>query len=348
MASEASSFEQVPELSSSMTAAQCVVVGDEILMCGSYRNVQCASFHTTKDQYRVVCQYEDYPEEVPLWGHVVIRYEYLKEPESDKKEETPTATLLSFGGCHSQSHSLILKYYTVWDKVDYDEDSDDNKNKWIEAPKRVGASNYDLRYARALVDEANNRLFLIHKPNRVDILNLETFETTAKGYFPFEQTLLGSCFVKVSNEMAFFYENYGHYVQYPDGLFQFPKIPACPILRTFSNYGYVATDDKVLLFGGYDNGKFSDKVCIYFTKDKVWKEFKQKMPRKLSGITAIFDKNNKWIHLIGGLDGKQVTKQHLKIKLDDLLKESNLRLIGENEQPVQEEEKEEKKKSNLN
>ncbi|ETO36742.1 hypothetical protein RFI_00318 [Reticulomyxa filosa] len=150
----------------------------------------CYSYHTLKKEYKYICSY---PKDVDVNAHAVIKY-------VNKQNEV---TLLSFGG--RWKHTLLMKYKSVWSK-----DRILKKNKWTKMEHKIGDSNDELTYVRAVIGGSKDQfLFIVYSPNTIAVFDVHTLQLVIKSTLPVNELVDGSCFLNITNEMFLFNCNYG-------------------------------------------------------------------------------------------------------------------------------------------
>ncbi|ETO23797.1 hypothetical protein RFI_13377, partial [Reticulomyxa filosa] len=324
-----SPFETLASLPTSLSRSQCIVYNNnEIIICGGVRKRACYSYHTLKNQYKLICSY---PDNVTLVGHCVVK---LKS-SSNNNNNTNEITLLSFGGMFK--HTLVMKYVSVWE-------SHITKkrgcNEWLpfidQNNKRlISIGRYHDVYCglRAIVGgNSNNLLFITYSPKNIDIFDLNTLQYINHSTLPIDNDIHYHCFVlskkeknKDVNKMLLFFKNTGLSIIYNEkkNNFQFDNIRVCTTIKSFFSYGYVCINDVILFFGGDDDleSRALKDVYKYSIKQNKWMKFEQALPISLSGFVAILDKNNTYVHIIGGFDGKNVMATHMKVKMGQWMNE---------------------------
>ncbi|ETO21854.1 hypothetical protein RFI_15350 [Reticulomyxa filosa] len=96
-------FQALSQLPFKTYQSPCIAIKDEILICGGPKKRKCYSYHTIKNEYKLICEY---PSNIKLDGHSVI------ELVNTKKDNT--VILLSFGG--NEKHTMVMNYASVWNK----------------------------------------------------------------------------------------------------------------------------------------------------------------------------------------------------------------------------------------
>ncbi|ETO01867.1 hypothetical protein RFI_35573, partial [Reticulomyxa filosa] len=145
-------FEVLSSLPISFRDPQCVVHKHELFICGTYLKHYCYSYHTLKNEYRLICRY---PYEVILEGYCVVKR--INPNNADD------ITLLCFGGKKfSDKRTLIMQYRSVWDNIDktYSNEWKPLKNNFNEYVY-IGRNEVDYSGARAVIGGSDNHLLFI-------------------------------------------------------------------------------------------------------------------------------------------------------------------------------------------
>ncbi|ETO27558.1 hypothetical protein RFI_09571 [Reticulomyxa filosa] len=310
-------FQLLPSLPTKFCGTQCISFNNEILICGGCNTNQCYSYHTKKDKYKYVCSY---PSNVRLDGHAVVKYE--------TKNKSGIA-VLSIGGGNKQI--LTMSYESVWSKTN------EHKNEWTEAPYKIGGSETDTRNVRAIIGGRNkNLLFVVHYPNCIFVLDLQTSRQIAQSVLPINNIIGGSCFVQTNNEMILFNKHCGLSIQFDESKQQFEchKMPICSALKNSCYYFYIYVQGFIVLLGGYDSGtdKYMDKIYAFSVKTKTWSESSHKLPIPAATSFAIVVNvgHTPSLHIIGGDDGNKDIVQHLRISIENLIG----RVLNKNHSPI--------------
>ncbi|ETO07760.1 hypothetical protein RFI_29630 [Reticulomyxa filosa] len=218
-------FQTLPSLPSFFERLQCVSHNNEILICGGYGNHACYSYHTLKNQYKLICSY---PNTVYLYGHCVVKR------INNSNNNPDIITLLSFGGEHK--HVLVMKYKSVWDDTEKNEKVNTMQyNKWIpwtdnfHVSIEIGRKKENYNRARAVIGGSNNHLlFTAYYPNRISVYDLNKYTFIKHHTLPYiisSNNFGYRCFViktrnKVSNkkktEMILFCCNVGLSIEYDE------------------------------------------------------------------------------------------------------------------------------------
>ncbi|ETO13714.1 hypothetical protein RFI_23656, partial [Reticulomyxa filosa] len=297
----------------------------ELLICGGYKERNCYSYHTLKNEYKFICSY---PNDVNLNGHCVV-----KLVDNNKNKDSNEITLLSFGGYYK--HTLIMKYVSVWSN----DDNNDNKsyicNQWIpftdnhNNPIMIG-SDY-MQGARALIGGSNNHLlFITYTFKNICVFDLNKFQFIKYHTLPTYNNICYHCFVlkpengqetieineenkiKKKCEMLLFYNN----------TFEFYKLRVCDDIAIFGCYAYVHINNTILFFGGRSlTGKslvISNELHKYLIQEKTWSTLEITLPNVLRYCSAILSEDNTYIHMIEENIGKDTVTTHMKIKVNEL------------------------------
>ncbi|ETO11069.1 hypothetical protein RFI_26307, partial [Reticulomyxa filosa] len=98
-------FQTLKELPTPLSQSPCVLHKNELLICGGASQRACYSYHTLKNEYKLICEY---PSDVYLSGHCVVK---LVDSNSNNDKDNNQITLLSFGGYNKDTrHTLVMKY----------------------------------------------------------------------------------------------------------------------------------------------------------------------------------------------------------------------------------------------
>ncbi|ETO11818.1 hypothetical protein RFI_25557 [Reticulomyxa filosa] len=144
-------FQNLKEFPILLDESQCVPHKHEILICGGYNQRVCYSYHTLKNEYKLICEY---PSDAELNGHCVVK---LVNKDNNNKDSN-SITLLSFGGSNFRKrHTLVMEYVSVWGNVS----NELNKyNQWVpftdehNLPIIIGKyEGHNYHGARAVIDE---------------------------------------------------------------------------------------------------------------------------------------------------------------------------------------------------
>src|SRR5579871_5269688 len=185
-----SPFIHLPKVPTKLASTQCVFFNQELLICGGVYERKCYSYHTKQKQYKLICEY---PKEVDLLGHAVLQCPILSENTNQ------SLTLLSFGGQYEgkKKHTLLMHYHSVWDQDSSSSSSVDSStpiNTWLPLKDGVtiGTEQDNMWYFRALVGGTNkDLLFIIYKPNHLDVLQLPSFKYLTQTTLPFKSINYG-------------------------------------------------------------------------------------------------------------------------------------------------------------
>ncbi|ETO25888.1 hypothetical protein RFI_11247 [Reticulomyxa filosa] len=262
---------------------------DEILVCGS----NCYSYHTVKNKYKRIC---DYPTPTVPKGHVVV------ELHRNKKE----ITLLSFGG-NEHKHTLLMHYKSVW------VNNGSINNKWITAPNNIGGETDNMRNPRAVVGGKDNTLlYVVHKPDRVLVLDIKSFQIIATSQLPLE--IFGSiCLLKIGNGIAFVNRKHITWIVLDESnmTIQYKKSDVNCDLKFLFDYHGVSTNHFAIFGGGYKLGLCSYRLYVYWAKRKKWKDCSHMLSRDLYHAFVI-SADNLWLHIF-------TISSHSKMNLRELL-----------------------------
>ncbi|ETO05776.1 hypothetical protein RFI_31620, partial [Reticulomyxa filosa] len=311
-------FQNLKELPTPLSHSQCVLHKHELLICGGVPQRICYSYHTIKNEYKFICEY---PRNVQLYGHCVVKL-------VDNNKDRSQITLLSFGSDWNRysKHTLIMKYVSVW--------SDDNNNR--NHPIIIGRDNDDYIGARALIGGINNHLlFITYLPKNISVFDLKTFQFIKHDTLP-TNCIQYHCFVSKSEngqvqemiktnqknkqnyQMLLFCEKTGLSIKYNEdnNAFQFQKLPVCDDIAPFYEYAYVCINDFILFFGGSNYPDVSKSVYKYSIRENKWMTFQDTLPSPLRDCVAILSEKDNDIHIIGGVNDKDIkVSSHMKTKV---------------------------------
>ncbi|ETO10255.1 G-protein beta WD-40 repeats containing protein [Reticulomyxa filosa] len=331
----ASPFETLHSLPTPLSQSQCIIHNNEILILGGWNKKACYSYHIIKDQYKYICSY---PDDINLYGHCVVKYLDNNNPNN--------IILLSISGSkYIKKQTLIMNYISIWNnnnnKIKKDiynewipliDNNNNNNNKII-----IGRDEDNYEGARAIINGSNKHLlFITYPPKNISIFNLNTFKYIKHDILPIDNDngIRYHCFITKTenelpliNEMILLRKNKGLLIKYEEdnNIFQFNIIDICTTIEKFFSYGYVCVNDFILFFGGCSNPiiGISKDIHKFSMKENKWLKIKQNLPISLSGSVIIFNKDNMYIHIIGGHNGKEPVSKHMRIKINQLIKEEN-------------------------
>ncbi|ETN99543.1 hypothetical protein RFI_37927 [Reticulomyxa filosa] len=170
-------FETLKELHIPLTLAQCVLHKHELLICGSYQQRACYSYHTIKDEYNKLI--------------------------SNNNKDSNQVTLLSFGG--HRKHTLVMKYTSVWSYISKKLKKSNNYNEWIPLtdnhnhPIVIGRDYDDYKGMRAVIGGSNNHLlFITYQPNNISVFDLNTFKFIKHDTLPTDSIICFHSFISNS------------------------------------------------------------------------------------------------------------------------------------------------------
>ncbi|ETO04652.1 hypothetical protein RFI_32744 [Reticulomyxa filosa] len=338
-----SPFKKLKKLLVPLDLSQCVLYKHELLICGGHERNNCYSYHTHKNEYKLICKY---PSNVKLQGHCVIK---LKDNKNDK--DNNEITLLSFGG--KDKHTLVMKYVSVWSDDNDISEKSSHDNEWIPFKDNrgkqinIGRDGDNYIGMRALIGGSeNNLLFITCQPKDICVFDLNKFRFIKHETLPTKNDCIYySCFVAKSenmtktnnnnnnnnkkSEMLLFYKKTGLRIEYDEdnNTFQFPELTVCESIESFLGYAYVYINDVILFFGGW-NGKFGSGAIVsrsvhkYSIREDKWTTFENALPKPLCGCVGILNDDNKYVHIIGGDNQRLVTvSEHLKAQVSEWLNE---------------------------
>ncbi|ETO32464.1 hypothetical protein RFI_04655 [Reticulomyxa filosa] len=326
-------FQSLKDLPTLLCESQCVLYKHEILICGGAYKRNCYSYHTLKNEYKLICEY---PYDINLWGHCVIKLVDNKDSNKDSNK----ITLLSFGGNRStKKFTLIMNYVSVW--------SDDNQmnklndyNRWIpftdnqHHPIHIGRDDCYFGVTRAVIGGSNNHLlFIIYSYNNISVFNLNTFQFIRYDILPTKRAIIFLVLqeqetMKINGENK--KKNYEMllFVIMKDYQLNMMKITTLFNFINYLNYTYVHVNDFILFFGGYgwkDNTYATSKsVHKYSIQENKWITFEHTLPVPLYGRFGILNEDNTCIHIIGGNFEKSTAPTHMKTKVSEWRNASHL------------------------
>ncbi|ETO07908.1 hypothetical protein RFI_29481 [Reticulomyxa filosa] len=321
-------FFSSPDSSSKCLAnTQCVLLEDEIIICGGNDN-KCYSFHTLRRTYKYICSY---PSEVKLNGHCVLQW---KHNESDSNE----TKLLSFGGQSKgeAKYTFMMRYKSVWsDGSKSQSEPHSSFNTWVRMPKfNIGSINDDFVGARALIGGANNNLlFITHSPGKIYVVDLNTMERYANitnATLPIEENMddfRHHCFVpwtakdeRVPNLFIFFCGKTGLLIKFDEANkdFKYEALPTCLNLRDIVFDTYISDYDCIFFFARFKT------VWKYSMQDRTWDKCNSTWSEMIKNPCAILSKNNARVHIFGEADEIETPRKHIEINMSQLFEKHEL------------------------
>ncbi|ETO35050.1 hypothetical protein RFI_02024 [Reticulomyxa filosa] len=324
--------------------SQCVLHKHELLICGGWDKRACYSYHTIKNEYKLICEY---PSDITLMGLCVV------ELVGNNNKDSNEITLLSFGESSLiKKHTLMMKYVSVWsnnnsnningNEMNKSKESKklNNYNEWVpftdnhNHPIYIGRSGGYYQGMRAVIGGSNNNLlFITYWKNNISVFDLNTFQFIKHDTLPTKNEISFHCFVlnseneqemvktnKKNCEMLLFCFNTGLLIEYDEdnNTFQFHQLPVCNAIASSFAYAYVRVNDIILFFGGWNNneGASSKSVHKYSIRENKWMTFENTLLKQLCGSVAILSEDCTYIHIIGGKDDKETTvSTHMKTKV---------------------------------
>ncbi|ETO17187.1 hypothetical protein RFI_20143 [Reticulomyxa filosa] len=331
-------FETLKELPTSLFQSQCVLHKHELLICGGCQQRACYSYHTIKNEYKLICEY---PSDVDLFGHCVVKL-------IDNNKDSNEIILLSFGGWSKHTlHTLVMKYVSVWSNISNKLNKSNelnNYNQWIpftdnhNHPIVIGRDNDNYIGVRALIGGSNSHLlFITYQPNNICVFDLNTFQFIKHDKLP-TNFIQFHCFVsnsengqaqemmktnkqkkKQNYQMLLFCFDAGLSIEYDEDnkTFQFYQLHVCDNMERFYAYAHVCVNDIILFFSGWNGADaVSKSVHEYSIREKKWKTFQYSLPNPLFDCTAILNEEDNRIHIIGGKDDKGITlSTHMRTRV---------------------------------
>ncbi|ETO25786.1 hypothetical protein RFI_11349 [Reticulomyxa filosa] len=289
-------FETLETLPCLFRNPQCILFDNEIIICGGLWNSGCFSYHILKNEYKRVCAY---PTFISRLDTIVIQHE---------------ATIWFF--CKPQNQVMILKYQSVWDE------SNEPKNEIVPIDNLENL-HYETLQCVVIGGSKDGFLFLVHPPNVIQVLNLKSLELVAQNVLPIERATSFTSFIKVSTGLILFHEDGALHITYTEQTrtFDYKLICICPNLVNVISFSCICIKDLVVVFGGFNenDGRCSDQIQLYSTTTKKWKLCSHKLPKPMARAFAIVNKENTFVHIVGGWDEEHFTKNHIKIKKEILI-----------------------------
>ncbi|ETO02095.1 WD repeat-containing protein [Reticulomyxa filosa] len=338
-------FQRLIDLPFLLKDSQCVLHNDEILICGGSDEQRCYSYHTYTREYKYITSY---PSRVRLNGHCVV-----KLVDNNNNKDSNQITLLSFGSCMYgiHRHTLVMKYVSVWNKSKKLKEPE-FCNMWrplmepeicswrpLDDKKEIIiGTNEDYQGVRAVVGGSNNHLLFITYPrNNISVFNLNILRFIKHDILPVlnNACVQYHCFVlksehaqemvkkkRTKTEMLLFYQNTRLLIQYNEykKTFKSHQLPACKDIPPFNRCAYVRINDIILFFGGYNCEDFTNNIFSsvygYSIQKSTWIKFEYTLPSPLYCCFGISNKDNTYIHIIGGSNHKRTLSTHMKTKVN--------------------------------
>ncbi|ETO24695.1 hypothetical protein RFI_12465 [Reticulomyxa filosa] len=324
-------FQSLKALPVPLKDFSCTLHKHEIFICGGQSKKDCYSYHTIKNEYKLICKY---PSSIDTDG-----YNVLKLVDNNSKENNEI-TLLSFGGSsYLKKHAFVMKYISVWSNSDDNGiNKSNNYNQWVPFtdnyghPIYIGRDEDNHRGMRTVIGGSNNHLlFITYASNNISVFDLNTFQIVAHTLLPAYSWIQYHCFVpkpemmktnkKKIYEMLLFCAKTGLLIEYNEdnNTFQFHQLPVCKDIEPFYQYAYICVNDIILFFGGHYwkdcNHFISKSVHKYSIQENSWTTFQNTLPSQLYGCVAILSEDNTHIHIIGGQNNEKTTvPTHVKTK----------------------------------
>ncbi|ETO17188.1 hypothetical protein RFI_20144 [Reticulomyxa filosa] len=341
-------FQTLKELPTPFKQAQCVLHKHELLICGGYQQTACYSYHTIKNEYKLICEY---PSNIYLCGHCVV-----KLVNNSNNKDTNQITLLSFGGLYK--HTLMMKYVSVWSNISNKLNKFNNYNKWVpftdnhNHPINIGTDEDDYIGVRAVIGGSNNHLlFITYQLNNINVFDLNTFQFIKHDTLPISNynPIWYHCFIpnpkngqaqemmktnKQNYQMSLFCRNTGLSIEYDEdnNNFQFRKLLICDDIVPFNCYAYVCINNTILFFGGWNrrfdaNTVISKSVHKYSIQENKWTTLQDTLSNPLRHCVAILNEEGNYIHIIGGEDNKMETSnKEIKFIIEYWIRASEIKL----------------------
>ncbi|ETO31994.1 WD repeat-containing protein [Reticulomyxa filosa] len=294
------SFETLASLSTPLEYTQCIAHKDEILLCGGATTLDCYSYHTIKNEYKV-----------KLNEHCVVKL------VDNNNKNTNEMILLSFGGYWK--HTLVMKYISVWD--DKPETKNEmgtllkDYNQWLPLIGNrknkifIGRDGDDYYGMCAVTGGRNNDLlFITYSKNNISVFDLNTYQFIKHDTLPTGDNIHRHCFVsKSENEMMLFCKSTGLLITYDEdnNTFQFSNVRVCTTIRIFWQYRYVYVNDCILFFGGDSYSEYSkievfpNEIYKYSITENKWTKYAQNMPISLKYGVAVLSNDKLFVHILG-------------------------------------------------
>ncbi|ETO08158.1 hypothetical protein RFI_29232 [Reticulomyxa filosa] len=255
-----------------------------------------------------------------------------------------------------KNRHTLMKYVSVWSNTSNKSKESNNYNRLVpftdnnNNPIIIGRDDDYYFGARALIGRTNNNLlFITYLGNNISVFDLNTFRFIKHDTLPTMNTILFHCFVSNSENgkrQEMIKTNKQNYQM----LFQFHQLHTYENIESFHRYAYVCINGVILFFGGWNinNGVCSKSVYKYSIRENKWTTFQNTLPSPLYDCVAILSEDNKYVHIIGGLNNedKPVLTQ-VKIEVSEWLSKEELK-VEEDEEKENEEEEEKDSNSEMN
>ncbi|ETO33708.1 hypothetical protein RFI_03392 [Reticulomyxa filosa] len=273
---------------------QCVVYKDEILICGAAHEKNCYSYHTIKNEYKLICSY---PSDIRLNKFCVTKL--LNKNNNDNPNEI---TLLFFDG--KDKHTLIMNYKSVWSEENKNGTNETKKyNEWVYCNKSINIRRYkDNCGMRSVIGGMNNNLlFITYFPKNIAVFDLNTFQCIKDDSLPTEHPISSHCFIlrsekKNKNEMLLFVKMKDCQLNMMKTLENFILIN-CPFVKAFRHLIH---------------------MLIYSIQKNEWITFSNALPIPLFDCAAVLNKDNTYIYILGEIYGSTTS---MKTKVSTWLSE---------------------------
>ncbi|ETO11765.1 hypothetical protein RFI_25610 [Reticulomyxa filosa] len=256
-------FQMLKDLPILLGESQRVLHKHELLICGGKYERACYSYHTLKNEYKFILKLKD-----------------------NNNKDSNQITLLSFGSNYDgkSKHTLVMKYISVWNNLS---NKLNNYNQWVpftdnhKHPIIIGRNQDNYEGARAVIGGRNSHLlFITYHSENISVFNLNTFQFIKHDTLPTHNHIDHHCFVSTlengqgqemmkinqqNNKMLLFCAKTGLSIEYDEdnNNFKFRQLPICDDIASLYRYAYVYINDTILLFGGWNNGKFASSKAVH-------------------------------------------------------------------------------------
>ncbi|ETO15322.1 putative protein, unknown function [Reticulomyxa filosa] len=357
-------FQTLKELPTPLADSQCVLHKHELFICGDKYERACYSYHTLKNEYKLICEYSS---NVTLCGHCVVK---LEDSNSNNDKDNNQITLFVWNDDNNNGENQNETNKSKKLNELHQLNKSNNYNQWVpftdnhNHPIIIGRDHDDYEGARALLVEINNNF----------VFNLNTFQYIKHDKLPTNNDIWFHCFISKSEngqvqemmktnqkykqnyQMLLFCKETGLSIEYDEDTktFQFQELPVCDDIAPFYEYAYVCINDVILLFDGcnWSRNVVSKSVHKYSIRENKWMTFQNTLSSPLYDCVAILSEDNTYVHIIGGFDGKQRMLTHMKIDVSEWLSEEEMKkgieLKVEEDEKKNEDEEEKDSDSEMN